>query len=71
MVGAGVFIRAVHIPATVFPEADAADAVLATLIQREIVAARALIQRHGAPFINSNQIKLQCLYIMHRQLLFI
>ena len=32
---------------------------------------RALVQRHGAPFMNSNQIKLQCLYIMHRQLLFI
>jgi len=58
MVGAGVFIRAVHIPAAVFPEADAADAVLATIIELEVVAARALVQQHGSPFKNSVQIKM-------------
>ena len=53
VVRAGIFIRAVHIPAVVFPKADAADTVLATVIPREVIAARALIKRHGLPFMNS------------------
>jgi hypothetical protein len=35
MVGAGVLSGQFHIPATVFPEADAADAVLATIISEK------------------------------------